>query len=181
MQAVLGQLEGIAGAFVTELSRTEHDVHLDAAISNAGQTRSVADVSTCQSLSTQSEDDHQRTTRVVESFLANEGPKLHAELQQYASTRPSYIEEFWDESYLTASESVVLNLNPFFILEDDPTPSRGNQLMRAASLTLASLCFIHDLRHGVLEPDNVRGSESSQQAQTTKQGSVVTVKQQCAS
>ncbi|CEH16354.1 acyltransferase ctase cot cpt [Ceraceosorus bombacis] len=106
----------------------------------------------------QSKEEHEQTTRVVHGFLSNEGPKLHSELQRYASARPSYIEEFWDESYLTASESVVLNLNPFFILEDDPTPSRGNQLMRAASLTLASLCFIHDLRHGVLEPDNVRGT-----------------------
>lgn len=41
---------------------------------------------------------------------------------------------------------------------DDPTPSRGNQLTRAASLILASLGFVHDLRTGQLEPDNVRGT-----------------------
>ncbi len=38
---------------------------------------------------------------------------VQKQLQEYASTRASYIEEFWDESYLQASDSVVLNLNPF--------------------------------------------------------------------
>lgn len=113
----------------------------------------------------QTPEEHARTRKVVERFLdegsGGEGPKLQAQLEEYASTRTSYIEEFWDDSYLQASESVVLNLNPFFILEDDPTPSRGSQLMRTASLVLASLAFIHDLRTGTLEPDAVRGSESA--------------------
>lgn len=30
---------------------------------------------------------------------------------------PSYIEEFWYESYLSHSDPVVLALNPFFVLE----------------------------------------------------------------
>lgn len=106
----------------------------------------------------QTSEEHQNTKQVVEKFLADEGPKLQAQLEEYASTRASYIEEFWDESYLQASASVVLNLNPFFILEDDPTPTRGNQLMRTANLILASLAFIHDLRKGELDPDNVRGT-----------------------
>lgn len=106
----------------------------------------------------QTAEQHATTKSVVEDFLKNDGPVLQKQLQDYASTRASYIEEFWDESYLQASDSVVLNLNPFFILEDDPTPTRGNQLMRTANLILASLAFIHDLRTGVLEPDSVRGT-----------------------
>lgn len=106
----------------------------------------------------QSPEQHAVTQRIVDDFLQNQGPTLQKQLQEYDSTRASYIEEFWDESYLQASDSVVLNLNPFFILEDDPTPTRGNQLMRTANLILASLAFIHDLRTGVLEPDNVRGT-----------------------
>lgn len=102
--------------------------------------------------------EHEATKKVVYRFLAEEGPQLHQSLQEYAKDRVSYIEEFWDDAYLQASESVVLNLNPFFILEDDPTPSRGSQLMRATSLILASLAFIHDLRTGVLDPDMVRGT-----------------------
>jgi carnitine O-acetyltransferase len=101
---------------------------------------------------------HAKTQKVVERFLQNEGPVLQKELEKYAEDKSSYIEQWWDESYLSASDSVVLNLNPFFILEDDPTPSRGNQLMRTASLILASLTFIHDLRQGVLPPDEVRGT-----------------------
>ncbi|SPO22045.1 related to carnitine acetyl transferase FacC [Ustilago trichophora] len=106
----------------------------------------------------QTSEQHATTKRVVQDFLNNDGPVIQKQLQEYASTRASYIEEFWDESYLQASDSVVLNLNPFFILEDDPTPTRGNQLMRTANLILASLAFIHDLRTGVLEPDSVRGT-----------------------
>lgn len=40
---------------------------------------------------------------------------------------------------------------------NDPTPDRGAQLPRAASLIVSSLGFIHDLRAGMLEPDTMRG------------------------
>lgn len=52
----------------------------------------------------------------------------------------------------------MLALNPYFVLENDPSPERGQQLPRASSLIISSLGFIHDLRAGVLEPDNVRGT-----------------------
>lgn len=58
------------------------------------------------------------------------------------------------ESYLSHSDPVVLTLNPFFILESDPTPDRGSQLPWAAFLIVSSL---PDLRIGFLEPDTVRG------------------------
>ncbi|KAM0787171.1 hypothetical protein ACM66B_006420 [Microbotryomycetes sp. NB124-2] len=106
----------------------------------------------------QSPHEHSRTKRVVQDFLENEGPELHKALVEYAQTRASFIEEWWTESYLSHTESVVLSLNPFFILEDDPTPARGNQLMRATSLILASLGFVHDFRTGQLEPDTFRGT-----------------------
>lgn len=41
---------------------------------------------------------------------------------------------------------------------NDPTPDRGQQLPRAASLIVSSLGFIHDLRAGILEADSVRGT-----------------------
>lgn len=41
---------------------------------------------------------------------------------------------------------------------DDPTPARGNQLMRASSLILASLGFVHDFRTGELPADDFRGT-----------------------
>ncbi|TFK62476.1 acyltransferase ChoActase/COT/CPT [Pluteus cervinus] len=106
----------------------------------------------------QDEEDHASTKEAVQDFLENDGPKIQEKLKEWAKDRPSYIEEFWYESYLSHSDPVVLALNPFFVLENDPTPDRGSQLPRASSLIISSLGFIHDLRHGLLVPDTVRGT-----------------------
>lgn len=53
---------------------------------------------------------------------------------------------------------MVLNLNPFFLLEDDPTPQRSDQVVRAASLITSTLKFIDALRNKSLEPDVFRGT-----------------------
>jgi len=55
-------------------------------------------------------------------------------------------------------EAVVLNLNPFFLLEDDPTPARDNQLTRAASLVVSALSFVRAVRKEELPPDTMRGT-----------------------
>lgn len=52
----------------------------------------------------------------------------------------------------------MLNLNPFFLLEDDPTPQRNDQVVRAASLIYSTLTFIDALRKRTLEPDVFRGT-----------------------
>ncbi|KAI0261347.1 acyltransferase ChoActase/COT/CPT [Gloeopeniophorella convolvens] len=106
----------------------------------------------------QDEKDHENTKRAVEAFLDGDGPRIQQKLIEYAKDKDSYIEEFWYESYLQHSDPVVLALNPFFLLENDPTPSRSAQLPRAASLIISSLGFIHDLRAGMLNPDNARGA-----------------------
>jgi carnitine O-acetyltransferase len=51
-----------------------------------------------------------------------------------------------------------LNLNPFFLLEDDPTPARNNQVTRAASLVVSALSFVRAVRREELPPDTVRGT-----------------------
>lgn len=53
---------------------------------------------------------------------------------------------------------MVLNLNPFFLLEDDPTPARNNQVNRAASLVNSALAFVRAVRREELPPDTVRGT-----------------------
>jgi len=53
---------------------------------------------------------------------------------------------------------VVLNLNPFFLLEDDPTPARNNQVTRAASLVVSALSFVRAVRREELPPDTIRGT-----------------------
>lgn len=50
----------------------------------------------------------------------------------------------------------MLNLNPFFLLEDDPTPARNNQVTRAASLVISALSFIRAVRKEELPPDMLR-------------------------
>ncbi|KAL0572886.1 carnitine O-acetyltransferase yat1 [Marasmius crinis-equi] len=105
----------------------------------------------------QDEEEHQKTKLAVKEFLEKDGPILQEKLKEYAKDKHSYIEDFWYESYLSHSDPVVLALNPYFVLENDPTPDRGAQLPRAASLIVSSLGFIHDLRAGILEPDSVRG------------------------
>lgn len=52
---------------------------------------------------------------------------------------------------------MVLNLNPFFLLEDDPTPARNNQVTRAASLVISALSFVRAVRKEELPPDMLRG------------------------
>src|SRR3978361_418323 len=61
------------------------------------------------------------------------------------------------DSYLNFDNPVVLNLNPFFLLEDDPTPARNNQVTRAASLVVSSLAFVRAVRKEELPPDSIRG------------------------
>lgn len=104
---------------------------------------------------------------------------LHERLVEYdkdlAKEVPgsSYIEQFWYDSYLEYDASVVLNVNPFFQLQDDPTikdTSHSNQgpygchtvqIKRAAKLVVSMLKFIKQIRHGTLSQDNIKGTPLS--------------------
>jgi len=105
----------------------------------------------------QSSREHDETRAAVRDFVENEGKELQEKLKLYAQGKSSYIEQFWYDSYLNYDNPVVLNLNPFFLLEDDPTPARNNQVTRAASLIISALCFVRAVRKEELPPDNIRG------------------------
>jgi carnitine O-acetyltransferase len=62
--------------------------------------------------------EHEETKVAVHEFLRSDGPELQEKLKKYASSKTSYIEQFWYDSYLNFDNPVVLNLNPFF-------PARG--------------------------------------------------------
>lgn len=98
------------------------------------------------------------TRFAVDEFLKADGPELQEKLKQYAQGKTSYIEQFWYDSYLNYDNPVVLNLNPFFLLEDDPTPARNNQVTRAASLVVSSLEFVRAVRKEELKPDKIKGT-----------------------
>ena len=112
----------------------------------------------------QDEQEQEDTRRVVEEFLNGEGPRLQEALLEYeregreSGRIGSYIEEFWNETYLAADASVVLNLNPFFVLEDGPDPKIAkDQLRRAASICFASVKLASRLKHETMVPDVFRG------------------------
>ncbi|KAJ5332507.1 uncharacterized protein N7506_006290 [Penicillium brevicompactum] len=106
----------------------------------------------------QSPREHEDTKAAVRDFLKNDGPLLQERLKTYAGSKTSYIEQFWYDSYLNFDNPVVLNLNPFFLLEDDPTPARNHQVTRAASLVISALAFVRAVRREELPPDTVRGT-----------------------
>lgn len=97
--------------------------------------------------------EHQDTEEAVKEFLETTGPLLQEKLKAYAEGRSSYIEQFWYDSYLSYDSPVVLNLNPFFLLEDDSTPYQVNQVTRAAQVTMSSLRFVREYRREALAPD----------------------------
>lgn len=101
--------------------------------------------------------EHAETKHAVEEFSKHNGPELQEKLEKYAQRKTSYIEQFWYDSYLNFDNPVVLNLNPFFLLEDDPTPARNNQVTRAASLVASALEFVRAVRKEELPPDNIKG------------------------
>ncbi|KAK1639684.1 choline/Carnitine O-acyltransferase [Colletotrichum phormii] len=105
----------------------------------------------------QSAREHSETKQALQDFLKHDGPALQDKLKTYAQDKTSYIEQFWYDSYLNFDNPVVLNLNPFFLLEDDPTPARNNQVTRAASLVVSALEFVRAVRKEELPPDTVKG------------------------
>jgi len=113
-----------------------------------------------QSLSEQEE-----TKKAVKQFLQTDGPLLQELLLQYEEegrnngTLGSYVEEFWNDAYLAPPSSVVLNTNPFFLLEDEPDPDLKSQIGRASSLLFASLKFASMLKTETLSPEEFRGSK----------------------
>jgi len=112
----------------------------------------------------QSKDEHDRSKETVMEFLQNDGPRLQTLLVDYDKRKRasgeigSYVEEFWNESYLAPDSSVVLNLNPFFVLEDSPDPKIANDSIRRASiLCFSAMKMVSQLRFETMKPDEFRG------------------------
>ncbi|KAI0464720.1 hypothetical protein LJB42_002343 [Komagataella kurtzmanii] len=108
----------------------------------------------------QTEDEHKNTIEAVDRFIKGAGPVLNEQLKEYSKSRNSYIEQFWYDAYLNYDSPVVLNLNPFILLEDDPTPLQTDQLTRAAALTTSSLRFVRALRKNELSVDKLKNGKA---------------------
>lgn len=103
--------------------------------------------------------EHEQTVKACEEFVKTSGPILQEQLLEYSKSRDSYIEQFWFDSYLNYDSPVVLNLNPFIMIEDDPTPGENNWITRGASLTSSALRFVRALRREELPVDYVKGGK----------------------
>ena len=105
----------------------------------------------------------QQTAIDIQEFLSKDGPILYQKLCDYEENGRtsgmigSYVEEFWNEAYLQPDMSVVLNLNPYFVLESSPDAKMANnQLRRAASLTYAAIQMVCMTKLELLVPDTFR-------------------------
>lgn len=112
----------------------------------------------------QTEKEYEKTVEAVSKFLKDgTGKYLDSELRKYSETRNSYIEQFWYDAYLNYDSPVVLNLNPFFLLEDDPFHNEATcvnpQVKRATTLTISSLKFIRALKNETLPVDFQRNGK----------------------
>lgn len=123
--------------------------------------------------------DERQNMRTRQCILSEENldlmQTLHAKLLEYDAqlakdnAKSSYIEQFWYDAYLLYDASIVLNSNPYFQMQDDPTIKDTSetgigpygvytgQVKRTAKLVTSILKFIKELRHGTLKPDLVRG------------------------
>lgn len=107
----------------------------------------------------ESEEEYQETVKSCNSFAKSIGPKLQNLLIEYSKTKDSYIEQFWFDSYLNYDSPVVLNLNPFIMIEDDPIPGECNWINRGCQLTNSTLRFIKALRNKTLPVDKIKGDK----------------------
>lgn len=109
----------------------------------------------------------QQTKKVVADFESNAawGPYLQESLLELDRlTTTSYIEGFWDTMYLEIRDPIVTNVNPGFIIANNPHPDQDPsklasllntsvQVARTAQLLEASAKFVQLVKSEQLSPD----------------------------
>lgn len=113
-----------------------------------------------------SEQAYKETVEALDAFLQGQGVSLYRQLQEYNDSTgvENYLHSFWLQTYLDYKEPLVINVNPVFILEDDPSPIHISpstspskkylkQIRRTSSLLLSSLRFAMALKKETLMPD----------------------------
>lgn len=95
------------------------------------------------------------TKRAVKTFLQCEGPLLQEKLLQYAKEKSdsSYISSPWFDMYLKSRLPLVLNYNPFLVLNRDTNEAMNDQLLRSTNLIVSSMKFFKTFKKSVLPPD----------------------------
>uniref|UniRef100_A0A7S1IQ46 Choline/carnitine acyltransferase domain-containing protein n=1 Tax=Eutreptiella gymnastica TaxID=73025 RepID=A0A7S1IQ46_9EUGL len=109
-----------------------------------------------------------RTTKnLVDDFRKARGVEWHAELQamDMRNSHTSYLSAWWYEEYLKNRAPLPINMNPYLVLRDDPSPHKKDPAVRAACLIHSALVFKQQLDRGKLLPEvfNFKPPEYSQQ------------------
>jgi len=98
---------------------------------------------------------YEKTTKVVDKFMNGKGPQLHKELKELASQTPtSWLEGFWDSMYLEGRWPITIHSNPCFGFR--PDHARSSQTSRGAALTRGVVAFHIKIMTGKKEPDMER-------------------------
>jgi len=106
----------------------------------------------------------------VNDFIEGEAKHLQEDLIRLDKESPtSWLEGFWDTMYLTIRDPLPVNVNPYFILNDDPL--RTNQVDRAAGVIHASAKFYSQIVNETLTPDLERTTPLSMYQYTRLFGS----------
>eukprot|EP01064_Diplonema_japonicum_P033384 TRINITY_DN6551_c3_g1_i2.p1 TRINITY_DN6551_c3_g1~~TRINITY_DN6551_c3_g1_i2.p1 ORF type:complete len:352 (+),score=82.28 TRINITY_DN6551_c3_g1_i2:47-1057(+) len=100
-------------------------------------------------------DEFDKAEEEAQEFLKTSGPTLQEKLKkrQTADNLPSWLESWWDDSYLCGRDPVSINVNYFFGFESDPNPDKMSQVGRAASLLHGALIFYQKYRTERLDMD----------------------------
>ena len=102
-------------------------------------------------------DQYEQTIKNIEEFRKKDGPFLDKKLRELRAEAPtSWLEGWWDSAYLEGRDPLPINVNPFFMFEED---SKDTQISRATSLIHASLEFYLQLASNQLEADRERDTK----------------------
>lgn len=97
------------------------------------------------------------TERHVETFERNCGKQLDHELRKRSAdiSDRTYFFDDWLDMYLTHRPPLPINMNPYYIIRDDPQPEMNLPALRATNLIVSSLRYWRSLRDRVLAPEKI--------------------------
>ncbi|KAL1704128.1 acyltransferase ChoActase/COT/CPT [Schizophyllum commune] len=103
------------------------------------------------------QDDYKSVVDKIDWFAIQEGPVLQRRLEEHASTREHWLEEWWDDGgYLGYRDSVVINVSYYYGFTKHPSHLKQTPAARAAALARAAMLFRQRWKQGKLEPDRTK-------------------------
>lgn len=109
-----------------------------------------------------SDTDFQKTSMAVKKFLKHggDGAKLQNSLIQWSQRdeKASWLEDLWEETYLSFRKTLPINSNVFYVCDDNPDHKNLTQTQKAARTIISVLQFKNLIDTGTLEIDEERGN-----------------------